>query len=63
MVEHNLGLGFVPRPWAEAALSAGRIFEVPLAESVPERAVILICNTSRAPGIAASEFIRFLKES
>lgn len=63
MVEHNLGLGFVPRPWAEAALSAGRIFEVPLAESVPERSVILICNTSRAPGIAASEFIRFLKES
>ena len=63
MVEHNLGLGFVPRPWAEAALSSGRIFEVPLAESVPERAVILITNTSRAPGVVAQEFIRFLRES
>ncbi|MBR5712755.1 MAG: LysR family transcriptional regulator [Lachnospiraceae bacterium] len=60
MVEHNLGLGFVPRPWAEASLKAGSILEVPLAESVPERSVILVCNNSRAPGVAASEFLRFL---
>ena len=63
MVEHNLGLGFVPRQWAEASLSTGRIFEVPLAESIPNRSVILICNVTRAPSFAASEFIRFLKES
>jgi len=63
MVEHNLGLGFVPHPWAESALSAGRIFEVPLAESVPEREVVLLCNNSRAPGVAAQEFIRFLQEN
>ncbi len=63
MVEHNLGLGFVPRPWAEAALTAGRIFEVPLVESVPERAVILITGNARTPGVAASEFIRFLRKS
>lgn len=63
MVEHNLGLGFVPRPWADASLKAGRIHEVPLTESVPDREVILVCNNARTPGAAATEFIRFLRES
>lgn len=63
MVEHNLGLGFVPRQWAESSLRAGHIFEVPLAEPVPERSVILICDAARSPSVAAAAFIDFLKES
>lgn len=61
MVDHNLGLGFVPKQWAEPYLRSGQIFEIPLYESIPERSVVLLCNTSRGPGIAASEFIRYIQ--
>ena len=44
MISHNFGLGFVPQPMAEAAISRGEVFRVPLETPLPERQICMITD-------------------
>ena len=39
---HNLGIGFVPEPFAARALSEGSVFSIRLTEPVPPRQICLV---------------------
>lgn len=56
MVEKNLGIGFLPYELAKQALEEGRVFEVPLKETIPERRICMLYNTSRESGTAGKRF-------
>lgn len=58
MIKNGLGLGFLPREFAEEAIALGQIVEIPLKEEIPERSVCLVYDPKRAFGAAA----RKLKE-
>ncbi len=56
MVEKNLGIGFLPYELAEQALEEGRVFEIPLKESIPERRICMLYDTKREIGAAGRRF-------
>lgn len=56
MVEKNLGIGFLPYELAEQALEEGRVFEIPLKESIPERRICMLYDTKREIGTAGRRF-------
>lgn len=60
MIENNLGIGFLPYPFAEAALERGNIVEIPLKETIPHRSVCIVYDTKRGFSIAAKELRRML---
>ena len=62
MVMYNLGVGFVPEPMAESHLLRGDVFEIRLAESIPQRQIALVENTTRSPSIAFQRFKKMLLE-
>lgn len=61
LVKCNLGLGFVPQPFAREALERGQVFQIPLLETIPQRYIGLLRDSRRPLSIAAREFIRVLK--
>lgn len=56
MVEKNLGIGFLPYELAAQALEEGRVFEIPLKESIPERRICMLYDTKREIGAAGRRF-------
>ncbi len=56
MVEKNLGIGFLPYELAEQALEEGRVFEIPLKESIPERRICMLYDTKREIWAAGRRF-------
>ena len=56
MVEKNLGIGFLPYELAAQALEEGRVVEIPLKESIPERLICMLYDTNRESGTAAKRF-------
>lgn len=56
MVEKNLGIGFLPYELAAQALEEGRVFEIPLKESIPERRICMLYDTKRETGAAGRRF-------
>lgn len=61
-VRYNLGIGFIPEEFAREDLKSGAVFEIDVAESLPQRNVILIYDTEYPQSIASKEFQKFLKE-
>lgn len=60
LVQHNLGLGFLPYPMAKQALKKKEIVSISLTETIPMRQVVLI-EDKRAPlSMAAKAFIQEL---
>ena len=57
---HNLGIGFVPEPFAAGALSEGSVFSIRLTEPVPPRQICLVYRTDLPLSIAAQSFLRLL---
>ena len=57
---HNLGIGFVPEPFAARALSEGSVFSIRLTEPVPPRQICLVYRTDLPLSIAAQAFLRLL---
>lgn len=55
MVRHNLGIGFYPEELAAEALANDGITQIHLKESIPERQICLIRDTSRSQSIAAKK--------
>lgn len=61
LVQCNLGLAFVPEPFAREALEQGQVLRLPLLEPIPQRYVGLLRDSRRPLSVAAREFVRILK--
>lgn len=61
LVKCNLGLAFVPEPFAREALARGEAYRILLAEPIPERHISLLRDSRRPLSVAAREFVRTLK--
>ena len=62
MAVNNLGVGFVPRPFAESALKEGKVFEIELTESIPEREICVISRTDTPISLAGNAFLHLFSE-
>lgn len=62
MVRSGLGLGFLPENLAEEALARKEVFQIHLAESIPERNICLVRDTLRPLSIAAKELEKLLRQ-
>ena len=62
LIRNHLGVGFVPEMLVREALDKGEVFEIPLAESIPEREILLVQDTSRPLSIAAERLRQMLEE-
>ncbi len=56
MVEHNLGLGFIPDVFVKEAITAGKVFRVQLIEEVPERYICAVTDSGFPLSAAAQAF-------
>lgn len=57
MVANNLGIGFVPRKFAQGALARGDVFEVALQRPLPEREICLVQKSDAALSPAGQAFL------
>lgn len=62
MIRNHLGVGFLPKWFATEALSRGEVFQVKLEETIPDRYICLVQDTSRPMSVAAQELIRMIQE-
>ncbi len=63
MVKYDLGLGFLPEPFARPALAKGELFQIELYEEIPKRNIILVQDTRKPESMAAHALIRDLLSS
>lgn len=61
LIEHNLGIGFVPERMAEPLLRERRLVKISLACSPPQRFVEIVSDRGRGKGLAADMFYKYLK--
>lgn len=61
MVKHDLGLGFVPQSFAKEAIAKGEVFEVRLAEPIPDRYICLVRDKSRPFSAAAQKLEEMIR--
>ena len=62
LIRNHLGVGFVPEMLAREAVEKGEVFEIPLAEPIPEREILLVEDGSRPLSIAAERLRQMLEE-
>lgn len=60
LIINGLGVGFLPEQFAKQVIEEGKVFEIPLKESVPEREICLVENHTFPPSIAVETFKKFL---
>lgn len=60
LIKYNLGLGFLPEPLAREAIAKGEVYQIPLAEKIPARQIVLILDSRRPLSVAAREFVKIL---
>ena len=60
MVRHNLGIGFYPKKLTDHSFERKEIVEIPLYESMPEREICLLQNSTHVLSLAAQKFIDLL---
>ncbi|MCI8972696.1 MAG: LysR family transcriptional regulator [Lachnospiraceae bacterium] len=61
MIQNNLGIGYVPAPLAQPELEAETIFEIPVYEQMPPRAVCAVYDLKRGQNRCEKKFLDFLK--
>ena len=61
LVEHNLGIGFVPEDFLFN--QAENVYEIPLDEPIEERFVSLVKKKGRTPSLPAKELEKMLTEN
>ena len=59
LIEHNLGIGFVPERMAEPSLGEGRAVGIPLKCSLPKRSVEIVSDKGSGLGAAAVVFYSY----
>ncbi len=57
MVQHDLGLGFLPEPFVRESVQKGEVFEIKLYEDIPKRDIVLIQDTRKPESTAAHALI------
>ncbi len=57
-VESNFGIGILPEKVIREKIQTGKLFEVKLADKLPERRAYLITNRKLSPSITARAFIK-----
>ena len=62
LVKSGLGIGFLPENLAAEALERNEVFQIRLAESIPERNICLVKDTLRPLSIAAKELEKLLRQ-
>ena len=62
-IRHNLGIGFVPTEFASEDLRREAVFEITIAEKLPERNIFLVYDREYPQSIAAKTFQQFLLRS
>lgn len=62
MISHNFGLGFVPQEMAEAAISRGEVFKVPLIQEIPERQILMVTDPRHPHTNASRELHKMVSE-
>lgn len=62
LVKHNLGLGFLPYPFAKESIDKKEIFQVHLKELLPKRHIVFITNTKQPLSLATKQLIDTLKK-
>ncbi len=60
MVKYDLGLGFLPEPFARPALEEGELYKIDLYEEIPKRNIILVQDTRKPESMAAHALIKDL---
>lgn len=60
MAEQNMGIGFVPRIFAEHAIRSRRVVELTLDEPLPARSICLLTDPRRQQSVACQRFIDML---
>lgn len=63
MISHNFGLGFVPQDMAEAAIKRGEVFEIKLAQGLPERHICMVTDPNHPQTNASREFSKLILKS
>ncbi len=63
VVKQDLGIGFVPDFMAQEALAHGEVIQLTLAETLPEREILLVDDSSRPQSTAVQALIRLLEQS
>jgi len=63
LVKSGLGIGFLPENLAAEALERNEVFQIRLAESIPERNICLVKDTLRPLSIAAKELEKLLRQT
>lgn len=63
LIEHNLGIGFVPERMAQPLLEEGRLVQIPADIRIPQRSIQIASDKGRGRGIAAEMFYKYLKGS
>ena len=58
IVEHGMGLGFVPKELAIPSIERKKVFPIPLVDELPSRSISLLQDKSRPLSIAALELKR-----
>ena len=61
LIKSNLGIGFVPEKMAMPLVEEGKLVQIPLRSSIPERSIQIVSDKGRARSLAADIFYRFLK--
>lgn len=62
LIKHNLGIAFYPRKLAQEYLDKGEVFEIPLIQALPHRAVCLVKDPNKSQSIASSKLIESLMQ-
>lgn len=60
MAEQNMGIGFVPRFFAEQALQNRSVIELTLAEPLPGRSICMLIDSHRQHSLACQKFMEEL---
>lgn len=63
MIKAGLGIGFIPENFALEAMERGEVFNIPLADKIPNRTICLVEDTSRKLSIAAAALKQILLNS
>lgn len=57
LAEQNIGIGFVPRIFAEHALKNKQVVELTLAEPLPDRSICVLTDPQRQNSVACQKFL------
>lgn len=62
LVEENIGIGFVPRVFADKAIKKKRVVELNFASSLPTRSICLLTDPEHQPSVICQKFMTELQK-